>query len=208
MKSFCIFVCKNIIDISQASLALVITIISIAFLSGCASAVRYSSRNEAARENFKPATVMSHQTKDNKPKNSNTLSLFTNSDFPISSVQQNLLDTAMRFLGTSYCYGGNGPQCIDCSGFTSQVFGMCGFVLPRTAQLQSFIGREIPPKEAAIGDLVFFSFNNRTIEHVGIYAGNGSIIHASKSKGVVMQQIDGSGLLSGLFSIRRVIGSM
>ncbi|MCC6845292.1 MAG: C40 family peptidase [Bacteroidetes bacterium] len=177
--------------------------LSLLLVSGCASAVRYSSDSSAWRQSAESVAENKSKTENNRQKQ-----LFPQTDGPLSPLQKNLVEKAQQFLGMSYCYGGNGQQCVDCSGFTVQVFGSCGVVLPRTAQQQSYVGRAIAPSEASAGDLFFFSFDNRAIDHVGMYIGNGSIIHASKSKGVVLQRLELSGLLNGLRSIRRVTDAM
>jgi cell wall-associated NlpC family hydrolase len=134
--------------------------------------------------------------------------MFPTYSHTLSIKQQAILGKAKQYVGLSYCYGGNGPQCIDCSGFVSQVFASTGFILPRTAQQQSLIGTPVSSDDILPGDLLFFSFAGKTIEHVGIYAGNGSMFHASKSKGVTLQRLDDSGLLPGLTIIRRISGIM
>lgn len=190
--------------IIPVSTSLLICITLLLFV-GCASTVRFSSRTD-----FGSGTSHTAKNGDNvrTESNSTTAPLFPTNNSHLSEKQQSILAKAKQYLGVSYCYGGNGPQCLDCSGFVAQVFAATGFVLPRTAQQQSLVGSAITSNEAVPGDLIFFSFDNRTVEHVGIYAGNGNIIHASKSKGVVLQRLDVSGLLSGLHSIRRISGIM
>lgn len=192
---------QNITTVTTSFLICIMLLLCI----GCSSAIRFSS-SAASGNSFEniSKTGANPQIKRETP----TTLLFPNDAPSLTEKQQTILAKAKQFLGVSYCYGGNGPQCIDCSGFVAQVFAATGCVLPRTAQQQSLIGTAINPNEAVPGDLIFFSFDNRSVEHVGIYAGNGSIIHASKSKGVVLQRLDTSGLLSGLHSIRRIAGIM
>jgi cell wall-associated NlpC family hydrolase len=89
---------------------------------------------------------------------------------------------AQRYLGQPYVWGGKHlaqDGGLDCSGFTSTVFGSFGIELPVSAmdQYRGGLGIEKPALEA--GDLVFFlSSSAQTPMHVGIYVGRGRFIHA------------------------------
>ncbi|WP_198006276.1 C40 family peptidase [Alkaliphilus oremlandii] len=101
---------------------------------------------------------------------------------------------ATKYLGKKYVSGGNGPNGFDCSGFTSYILktyysdylNAKGIKqLPRTATGQAGIGTTVNRGELEIGDLVFFDTSGKIgndIGHVGIYIGNGRIIHASTSR--------------------------
>ena len=91
-----------------------------------------------------------------------------------------LVQTAERFLGSPYAYGGQTPRGLDCSGLVLRVFAEHGVRLPRTSAEQYRIGTAIERTELQPGDLVFFGANGRA-SHVGIYAGSGDFIHASTS---------------------------
>ena len=93
--------------------------------------------------------------------------------------------TASRFLGTPYLFGGEGPAGIDCSSFVQQVFNEHQINLPRTAREQSMVGSEVAQGDLRKGDLVFFSTYASYPSHVGIYLGDGKMIHASSGKGEV-----------------------
>ena len=93
--------------------------------------------------------------------------------------------TAFGFLGTPYLFGGEGQSGIDCSSFVQQVFREHRIELPRTAREQSTIGSEVAKSDLRQGDLVFFSTYASYPSHVGIYLGNGTMIHASSEKGEV-----------------------
>ena len=94
-------------------------------------------------------------------------------------------ETAAEFLGTPYRFGGEGAQGIDCSSFVQQVFREHEVELPRTAREQIKVGREVAAGDLKKGDLVFFQTYASYPSHVGIYLGEGKMIHASSGKGEV-----------------------
>ena len=100
-----------------------------------------------------------------------------------SSMGQQIVSYAKQFLGVPYVYGGNGPSCFDCSGFTSYIYRHFGYTLNRTASTQLSNGVAVSKSELQPGDLVFFRYNTSyPASHVGIYIGNGQFIHASTNK--------------------------
>lgn len=103
-------------------------------------------------------------------------------------IRTRIVQESYRYLGKPYCFGGN-AQCFDCSGLTQKVYRAVGIKLPRTAEEQSKLGSEVALGELKIGDLLFFG-NGREISHVGIYVGDGAVIHSSTSRGVVQDKIN------------------
>lgn len=93
--------------------------------------------------------------------------------------------TAAEFLGTPYLFGGEGPSGIDCSSFVQQVFRAHHISLPRTAREQITVGSDVAPGDLQKGDLVFFQTYASYPSHVGIYLGDGKMIHASSGRGEV-----------------------
>ncbi|MFF4486736.1 NlpC/P60 family protein [Streptomyces sp. NPDC001544] len=86
-------------------------------------------------------------------------------------------------LGTPYVYGASGPSSFDCSGLTSWAYAQAGVSIPRTSEAQATTGTRISSaSDLQVGDLVFF-FND--LHHVGLYAGNGQILHAPRTGTVV-----------------------
>ncbi|MGW0965288.1 NlpC/P60 family protein [Streptomyces sp. NPDC002516] len=82
---------------------------------------------------------------------------------------------ARSALGRPYVWGANGPGGFDCSGLMQWSYAHAGVGLPRTSQAQRFAGRRIPLSEARPGDLVTYRSD---ASHVGMYVGNGQVIHA------------------------------
>lgn len=82
---------------------------------------------------------------------------------------------ARSALGKPYIWGANGPSGFDCSGLTQWSYAQAGVALPRTSQAQRYAGRQVPLSEARPGDLVLYRGD---ASHVGMYMGNGQVIHA------------------------------
>ncbi|PBC61940.1 hypothetical protein BKI49_22295 [Streptomyces sp. Tue6028] len=78
-------------------------------------------------------------------------------------------------LGSPYVWGATGPDAFDCSGLIQAAYRSAGISLPRTTYAQIDAGRRVSRSELSPGDLVFFYSG---ISHVGIYVGNGQMIHA------------------------------
>ncbi|MET7731027.1 NlpC/P60 family protein [Streptomyces sp. NPDC005402] len=78
-------------------------------------------------------------------------------------------------LGSPYVWGATGPDAFDCSGLIQAAYRSAGISLPRTTYAQIDAGRRVSRSELLPGDLVFFYSG---ISHVGLYIGNGQMIHA------------------------------
>ncbi|MFF0728889.1 NlpC/P60 family protein [Streptomyces sp. NPDC004134] len=109
---------------------------------------------------------------------------------PGSSHGAAALSAAQSKLGAPYVYGATGPSSFDCSGLTGWAFSQAGVALPRISQDQANVGTRISSvSQLQPGDLVFFYSD---LHHVGIYAGNGQIIHAPKPGAVVRYEAVGN----------------
>ncbi|WNI22938.1 NlpC/P60 family protein [Streptomyces sp. ITFR-16] len=84
---------------------------------------------------------------------------------------------AYTALGKPYVWGATGPSSFDCSGLTQAAWRAAGVSLPRTTYTQINAGRRVSRSELAPGDLVFFYSG---VSHVGLYIGNGRMIHAPR----------------------------
>jgi cell wall-associated NlpC family hydrolase len=98
----------------------------------------------------------------------------------ISRPTSGVLGAAEKYLGTPYCRGGQSPRCFDCSGFVKYIHAQKGIDLPRTSHEQYKATKKISKSEAVPGDLVFFHYRNGYVHHVGIYVGDGKVLHSPK----------------------------
>ncbi|MFE6404340.1 C40 family peptidase [Streptomyces alboflavus] len=90
---------------------------------------------------------------------------------------QKVIAFAEKQMGKPYVWGATGPGSYDCSGLTQAAWKTAGISLPRTTWDQVKVGTTVPTSQAKPGDLVFFYDD---ISHVGIYIGDGKMIHAPK----------------------------
>jgi cell wall-associated NlpC family hydrolase len=125
---------------------------------------------------------------------------------------RNVLLAARGFMGTPYVWGGESPGGFDCSGFTRYVFAINGVSLPRNSRQQLATGVPVAPRlsELVPGDLIFFSESARApVSHVGIYAGEGRMIHASgRGRAVLVDDLhteSGRWYVNHMVAVRRVL---
>jgi len=95
---------------------------------------------------------------------------------------------------TPYIWGGNSlSRGVDCSGLVQQIYRQLGIQVPRTTYEQAKNGKAVPVSQIRPGDLVFYRPGSSGPEHVGIYVGNGQIVHAANSKlGVITSNLSNS----------------
>ena len=123
-----------------------------------------------------------------------------------SNLANQIIANAKKHLGTPYVWGGTTPKGFDCSGLTQYVFKQSGISLPRTTTEQVKMGTYVSKSNLRPGDLVFLQNTYRQgVSHVGIYIGDGQIIHASSSKGVVISKLSSSYYTQHYHSARRVL---
>ena len=95
---------------------------------------------------------------------------------PSSNAAAVALAFALAQVGKAYVWGGNGPNAYDCSGLTTAAYKQAGITIPRTSYSQFNVGTPVTLAQLQPGDLVFYYAG---ISHVGMYIGNGRIVHAA-----------------------------
>ncbi|MFN0156964.1 MAG: C40 family peptidase [Bacteroidota bacterium] len=116
-----------------------------------------------------------------------------------------LLDV-IGYLGTPYSYGGSTKNGMDCSGFTTLVYGgALNRKLPRSTREQYQVGAEVTKSELQFGDLVFFNTTGRTPSHVGIFIEGDLFAHASVSYGVTISSLESTYYRKRFVGARRVV---
>lgn len=114
-----------------------------------------------------------------------------------SSKGQQIADYACKFIGNPYVAGGTSlTNGADCSGFVMAVYQAFGYSLPRSSYAQSAVGKGVSYSEAQPGDIIYYG------GHVGIYIGNGQIVHASTERtGIKIT----SATYRSIITIRRIV---
>lgn len=106
-------------------------------------------------------------------------------------------DYGLQFVGNPYVFGGTSlTNGTDCSGFVQSVYRHFGYTLPRSSSEQRSAGSEVSYSNAQPGDLICYS------GHIGIYIGNGQIVHASSPKTGIKV---GTATYRTILSVRRII---
>jgi cell wall-associated NlpC family hydrolase len=114
-----------------------------------------------------------------------------------SDAAQVAIETAMGQRGKPYVWAASGPGSYDCSGLTAYAFRAAGISLPHSSRMQSQMGKAVSRDQLQPGDLVFFY---SPVSHVGIYIGDGRMVHAPTSGDVVKV----APLMSGFSGARRI----
>lgn len=97
-------------------------------------------------------------------------------DVPVSGRAAAAVQYALAQVGDAYVYGAAGPNAFDCSGLTMMAWAQAGVALPHSSSAQFGSGPHVSSGDLRPGDLVFYY---SPISHVGIYIGNGMIVHAA-----------------------------
>jgi cell wall-associated NlpC family hydrolase len=117
-----------------------------------------------------------------------------------TAAAQAAVDTALAQLGKPYVWAGAGPNVYDCSGLTQYAYRAAGVHLPHSSRIQSGLGAPVGAANLQPGDLLFFY---SPVSHVGMYIGNGQMVHAPTS-GDVVKVVD-LAHMPGLTAARRLI---
>lgn len=118
-----------------------------------------------------------------------------------------IVDSAAKYNGVPYVFGGTTPKGFDCSGYVQFIFKKHNAQLPRVADEQVLKGLFVTQKQLRPGDLVFFTTYAPGASHVGIYAGSGRFWHTSSSKGVMLSSLQDVYWKPRYYGARRVLVS-
>ena len=119
---------------------------------------------------------------------------------------QAVLKEAEKFVGLPYLWAGTSAYGFDCSGLTYAVYKQFGITLARDAGDQALQGRPVPKDQLRPGDLMFFAWGGQ-IDHVGMYAGSGMMLHAPETGSrVQLINIWSSPLAANYAGARRYFG--
>ncbi|MBP3479903.1 MAG: C40 family peptidase [Oscillospiraceae bacterium] len=141
------------------------------------------------------------------PESAETKKLPTHTTGSALSLRSAIRTTSKKYIGVRYVHGGSSPRGFDCSGFTQYVFKQHGYTLSRTVVAQLDAGVIISKDDLQCGDLVFFentTGSGRFASHIGIYIGNGQLIHAG-SKGITVVSLEAAYFEYHYLCSRRVI---
>lgn len=97
-----------------------------------------------------------------------------------STVSGRAATKAAQQIGRPYRYGGSTPKGFDCSGLVYYSYQQAGQAVPRTSAAQFSTARPIELREAKPGDLLFFA-TRKSVDHVAIYVGDNTFVHAPSS---------------------------
>ncbi len=143
-------------------------------LSGSTTAQRTADRPPASRDRPSSAPAAKHPGGVAKQPHTGT-------------GAQPIVQTALKYVGVPYRWGGVTPAGFDCSGFVRYVYAKAGVSLPRTAAEQYKSGVPVTRENLQPGDLVFFD----RLRHNGIYVGDRRFIHATRTGGhVIVSHLD------------------
>ena len=119
-----------------------------------------------------------------------------------SEAAQTAIDVALAQRGKPYVWAAGGPGSFDCSGLTAYAFRAAGINLPHSSLMQSRMGKPVSRDQLQPGDLVFFY---SPVSHVGMYIGNGQMVHASTS-GSPVKVVEIQYMMDNFSGARRVAG--
>ena len=148
------------------------------------AAAEAAAKKKAEEEAKKKAEAAAKAAKSSSKSSSSSSKSGSYTTPPSSSKGQSIVNTAKRYLGVRYVWGGTSPKGFDCSGLVQYVCKQNGISVSRTSAAQFGNGKAVNKSDLQPGDLVFFAKNGR-VHHVGIYIGNGQMIHAPQTGDVV-----------------------
>ena len=152
-------------------------VVIMALLTSCGS-----TKKTVVTDNISPSNK-SVETSTPPQKSSQEIVVYVD-----DTVAEALIAEGRKWLGVPYKYGGNDMSGVDCSGLVLQIYKtVTDISLPRNSAQQCDYCKKIEKDMLSKGDLVFFSSRNSAnkVAHVGMYIGDGIMLHASSSNGVI-----------------------
>ena len=139
-----------------------------------------------------------------------TETMYTTPSTPVKGSIDEVLNLANQLLGKPYVWWATGPDSFDCSGFTQYIYKHgANITIPRVSSQQGNFGTTVSRNNLKAGDLVFFDtngINDGNISHLGIYDGNGNLIHSSFSvKKIVKVPLNTSYWNSTFVTAKRIL---
>ena len=129
------------------------------------------------KEKPKPVYNYSYSYKNMNEHNNAKNALLTEEEK--ENLRNQIATFAKKFIGNPYVYGGSSlTKGTDCSGFTMLLYANYGYILPRISVNQAYVGKDVSANELKPGDIVVYFHEG----HVGLYVGNGMMVHASNSR--------------------------
>lgn len=155
-----------------------------------------ASQDSDSSSNSSDSSSTTGNSSTNSSSNSGSQTTTTSSSSGSSKGQQ-IANYACQFIGNPYVAGGTSlTNGADCSGFVMSVYQAFGYSLPRSSYAQSGAGRAVSYSEAQPGDIIYYG------GHVGIYIGNGQIVHASTERtGIKIT----SATYRSIITVRRIV---
>jgi cell wall-associated NlpC family hydrolase len=136
---------------------------------------------------------------------------FAEESIPVRQpIRDKLARAARHFLGLPYRWGGMSERRgMDCSGFVKALFATLHIDLPRTSREQFHAGEDVAVENLQAGDLLFFSSDGMTPNHVGLYIGDNRFVHAERRAGrIIITDLNRPWYVKHFLGARRVVESV